>query len=158
MDDLACTAVVECGDDEEEIFGRRKQEEHLITLRDVFTRLRDANSTTRPTKCYVRYREVEFLGHVVGNGKLKVKYGKVQAVKEAKRPVTKSQMRSFLGLVGYYRKFVDNFASIAAPLSDVPKKGQPNVLVWNDDVEKAFQVLKIKLCVAPILQLADINF
>ncbi|XP_033100116.1 paraneoplastic antigen-like protein 5 [Anneissia japonica] len=66
-------------------------------------------------------------------------------------------MRSFLGLVGYYRKFVDNFASISAPLSDVTKKRQPNIIAWNDELERAFTVLKGKLCLGPILQLPDIS-
>ena len=73
--------------------------------------------TARPTKCFIGYNEVEFLGHIVGQGTLKPKPDKVKAIQQAERPTTKTHIKSFLGLAGYYRKFVPNFATVAVPLT-----------------------------------------
>ena len=132
-------------------------EEHLQRVREVFTRLENANLTARPTKCFIGYDEVEFLGHIVGNGIVKPKPDKVNAIQQAQRPTTKTQVRSFLGLVGYYRKFIPNFAAVAVPLTDCTKKGEPKVIRWGDSQEQAFQALKGKLASSPILQLPDLN-
>lgn len=80
---------------------------------------------------------------------------KLEAIKNAPRPETKKQVRSFLGLIGYYRKFVPNFASVACPLTDLTKKGVPNKINWQDHHEKAFSSLKSLLLYAPILRLPD---
>ncbi len=83
--------------------------------------------------------------------------GKLDQIGEAPRPKTKQQVRSFLGLAGYYRKFIPNFAEIAVPITDLTKKGQPNVVRWGDAQERAFQLLKQMLTQAPILRLPDLN-
>lgn len=132
-------------------------EEHLVTLREVLERLKKANLTARPTKCIVGCKSVEFLGHNVGQGQLRPVQDKITAVKEAPRPKTKKQLRSFLGLVGYYRRFIPNFAAIAAPLTDRTKKGEPTLIRWGDTEEKAFNTLKQKLEKEPILHLPDLT-
>ncbi|XP_071503098.1 uncharacterized protein [Diadema antillarum] len=132
-------------------------EEHIVTLNEVLRRLRQANLTARPTKCFIGYRSVEFLGHCVGQGELRPVQDKVKAVKNAPRPRTKKQLRSFLGLVGYYRRFIPNFAAIAAPLTDRTKKGEPTVIRWGDAEEMAFNTLKKKLEKEPILHLPDLD-
>ena len=76
-------------------------------------------------------------------------------IKCAPRPTSKKELRSFLGLVGYYRDFIPNFAAIAVPLTDLTKKGQPNHVVWGDMQENAYQSLKEHLCKDPILHLPD---
>ena len=85
-------------------------EEHIAALNEVFRRLRKANLTARPSKCFIGFNEVEFLGHMVGKGIMRPKPDKVKSIKEAARPETKTQLRSFLGLAGYYRKFIPDFA------------------------------------------------
>ena len=130
-------------------------EEHLIAVREVFERLRQAKLTARPTKCFVGYSEVEFLGYIVGKSTLRPKLDKVESIQNAERPTTKKQVRSFLGLAGYYRRFVPNFASIAVPLTNCTKKGEPNVIVWDDSKENSFRALKARLTQSPILRLPD---
>ncbi len=128
-------------------------EEHMEKLKEVFHRLRNAQLTARPSKCFIGYEEIEFLGHVVGNGYVQPKRDKVESIQNAKRPVTKKQLRSFLGLIGFYRKYIPNFAAVASPLTDKTKKGLPNKIEWGESQEKAFQTLKGKLMQSPILHL-----
>ena len=132
-------------------------EEHVQKLKEVFSRLRAANLTAKPSKCFVAYFELEFLGHVIGRGHVKPRPSKIEAVQNANRPETKSQLRSYLGLTGYYRSYILNYAIIAAPLTDKTKKGEPNKIRWGDSQEIAFQSLKDKLVKSPILQLPDLN-
>ena len=132
-------------------------DEHFQSLKEVLKRLRMANLTARPSKCFVAYFEVEFLGHVVGKGQVKPRPAKIEAVQNAARPETKSQMRSYLGLTGYYRSYIPNYAMIAAPLTDKTKKGEPNKVRWESSQEIAFQTLKNKLVSSPILQLPDLS-
>lgn len=132
-------------------------EGHLQVVNKVFKRLRNYNLTARPTKCFLAYDEVEFLGHVVGKGQSKPRPCKIEAVQNAKRPETKSQMRSFLGLSGYYRSYIPNYAQIAAPLTDKIRKGEPNKVKWENSQEVAFQTLKTKLTNSPILHLPNLD-
>ena len=78
------------------------------------------------------------------------------AVQKYSKPRTKTEVRSFLGLVGYYRKFIPHFATVAAPLSDLTKKNV-KVFEWSEDCEDAFLCLKELLCTAPVLNTPDLN-
>lgn len=80
---------------------------------------------------------------------------KIEAVRNAPIPQTKKQVRAFLGLAGFYRKFIPNFSAIAIPLSDLTKKGQPNRVVWTESQQKAFDTLKNMLSSRPKLKLPD---
>lgn len=82
---------------------------------------------------------------------------KLKAVEDAPRPSTKKEVKSFLGLLGYYKKFVPNFATVAAPLSDLTKKGVPNKFEWKQECENAFKTLKSMLLPGPILSLPDLS-
>ena len=81
----------------------------------------------------------------------------VEKIKDAPRPSTKKQVRSFMGLAGYYRDFIPNFAAIAAPLSDLTRKGQPNKVEWGETQEKAYQTIRSYLTREPFLRLPDPN-
>ncbi|XP_072181387.1 uncharacterized protein [Diadema setosum] len=120
-------------------------------------RLRDANLTARPSKCSGGHSQVEFLGHVFGLGQVSPRPGKVESIMKLSRPETKKQLRSLLGMTNYYRKFISNYAAIAAPLTDKTKKAEPNKLEWGVPQEVAFNTLKNKLDNAPILHLPDLN-
>lgn len=132
-------------------------EDHLMSLEEVLKRLRENNLTAKPSKCCIGYSTVEFLGHVVCQGKITPRPEKLVAIKKAPRPQTKSQLRSFLGLTGYYRSFIPNYAEAALPLTDKLKKGEPNKLRWEEAQEKSFQSLKRKLSDSPILHLPDLG-
>ena len=132
-----------------------KWEEHIRTLRELFSRLVQAGLTIRPTKCLFGVNSVDFLGHRLEQGMIGLHQDNVEKIKDAPRPSTKKQVRSFMGLAGYYRDFIPNFAAIAAPLSDLTRKGQPNKVEWSEAQEKAYQTIKSYLRSEPILRLPD---
>ncbi|GJR54792.1 putative reverse transcriptase domain-containing protein [Tanacetum coccineum] len=98
-------------------------------------------------------KEVQFLGHVVNRDGIHVDPSKVESVKNWKTPESPTEIRSFLGLAGYYRRFIENFSKIAKPLTLLTQKNK--AYVWGDKQEEAFQILKEKLCNAPVLALPD---
>ena len=131
--------------------------EHLEHVQRVLTRLREAGLTVKPKKCQFGMKECVYLGHVVGNGTVKPEHGKLEAVQGFPIPETKSQVRAFLGLTGYYWRFIPDYSSIAAPLTDLTKKYAPTRVIWSEACEAAFQKLKEILCKAPVLQNPDFN-
>ena len=132
-------------------------EEHVQTLHRFLQRVREANLTVRPSKCEIGSSHMEFVGHEIKEGEIGLQNDNVKKIQEAPRPKTKTQVRSFLGLTGYYRNFIPNYASIAMPLTDLTKKGRPNKVVWDKSQEDSFQNLKRLLARRPILRLPDIN-
>lgn len=130
-------------------------EEHLLAIEALLKRLRSAGLTAKPSKCVIGAQTLDFLGHVIGKGVLQPQEDKVQKIQDAKRPETKKELRSFLGLAGYYRRFIPNFAAVAAPLTDLTKASEPNHISWGDSQEQAFNTLKMKMISTPILQLPD---
>ncbi|XP_053540472.1 uncharacterized protein LOC128634211 isoform X1 [Ictalurus punctatus] len=104
--------------------------------------VREAGLTANPKKCHPGLTEAQYLGYRIGRGMLKPQLKKIEAVKDYPRPTSKNQVRAFLGLAGYYRRFVPNFSAVASPLSDLTKKGQPDQVRWTADAERAFQALK----------------
>ena len=130
-------------------------EEHLISLRAVFTKLREAGLTAKPSKCTLANKHVEFLGHKIGSGVLSSVMDKVEAIKKAKPPQNKTQLRSFIGLASFYRRYVPNFAAITSPLTDLTRKNMPNRIVWGEPQQRAFDKLKSVLTMEPVLQLPN---
>lgn len=130
---------------------------HLCSLRDFFLRVRRAGLTLRPSKCTIGEKNVVFLGHKVGDGVIQPNAEKIIKIAEASRPENKKQVRSYLGLVSYYRKFIPNFASVAAPLTDLTRKNQPKKVDWGEVQDIAFQQLKKHLMNYPISGLPDWN-
>ena len=133
----------------------RTWEEHIKVLQELFTRLLAAGMTIRPTKCLFGVNTVDFLGHRLEEGLIGLHEDNVAKIRDAPRPTTKKQIRSFMGLAGYYRDFIPNFAALAAPLSDLTCKGQPNKVEWGEAQEKAYQSIKALLTKEPILRLPD---
>ena len=84
---------------------------------------------------------MDFLAHRLEQGKIALYQENVGKIKDAPRPSTKKQLPSFMGLAGYYSDFIPNFAVIAAPLSDLTRKGQPNKVEWGEAQEKAYHTI-----------------
>ncbi len=132
-------------------------EDHLERLRRVLSELRRAGLTANPRKCHLALSEVKYLGFQVGRGLIRPQEKKVEAVRSAPRPTTKTQVRAFLGLAGYYRCFIPNFSSLAASLTDLTRKGQPEKVQWSSASEEAFQKIKEALTSEPILRAPDFS-
>ena len=132
-------------------------EEHIRHLTDVLQRLKEAGLTIRPKKCQFGMDRCSYLGHVVGNGEVRPEEAKVQAVRDFPPPTTKRRVRAFLGLTGYYRKFIPDYAEIAAPLTDLTKKTAPNRVNWSEECNRSFASLKDRLCTEPILRSPDFD-
>ncbi|XP_067659772.1 uncharacterized protein [Haliotis asinina] len=139
------------------IEGTEDWENHKHSLRMVFDHLRQHHLTARPSKVKIGYTHLEFLGHTVGEGQLAPKPHNLDKILNLARPETKKQVRALIGLTGYYRKFIPNFAAIAAPLTDLTKKGKSNKVEWTESQENAFQSLKKYLSTFPILRLPDLH-
>ena len=130
------------------VFGRTVKES-IDRLREVLIRFRNAGLKLKPSKCNLFQSKVNYLGHVVSSEGIQTDPDKIEAIRDWPRPITKTQVRSFLGTTGYYRRFVLDYAKIAQPLHKVAEKN--GVFEWNDECENAFNKLKIALISAPIL-------
>ncbi|KAL0543870.1 hypothetical protein IC582_018975 [Cucumis melo] len=131
----------------------KTEAEHEEHLRMVLQTLRDNKLYAKFSKCEFWLKHVSFLGHVVSKAGVSVDPAKIEAVTGWTRPSTVSEVRSFLGLAGYYRRFVENFSRIATPLTQLTRKGAP--FVWSKACEDSFQTLKQKLVTAPVLTVPD---
>lgn len=121
----------------------------LDNLRAVFSRLRDANLKLKPTKCKFFQREVAFLGHIASENGTRCDPEKTIAIQDWPRPRTCKEIKSFLGLVNFYRAYIPNCAALAYPLNQLTRKHVR--FKWDDDCERAFNALKGSLVSPPIL-------
>jgi hypothetical protein len=131
----------------------KTEAEHEQHLRLIPGSLRENQFYGKLKKCAFWLSEVAFLGHVINQQGIAVDPKNVAAVVDWKRPSSVSEIQSFLGLAGYYRRFVPNFSSIAKPLTRLLEKGV--LFVWSSDCEVSYQALKSKLVDAPILALPE---
>lgn len=132
-------------------------EEHVQHLRTVLEVLRKHKFYCKPSKCQFNRSELKYLGHIVGAGGIKPDPGKVSKVKEWPVPRTVGEVRSFLGLATYFRRFIQGFSSLARPLHALTKLEvvQSHTWPWTAQCHAAFEGLKEALCSAPVLKLPD---
>ena len=114
-----------------------------------------ANLTLRPNKCEFAKPEIIYLGHFISRERIKVDPSKIEAVKSLPIPQNQHDIRSFLGLSGYYRKYVKVYAKIATPLNRLLTKDKS--FKWTNDCENAFKTLKQALITAPVLGYHNFN-
>lgn len=127
----------------------KSREEHEQHLRITLQTLREHKLYAKFEKCDFWLEQVKFLGHVVSKEGISVDPEKVEAVLQWKQPTTPTEVRSFLGMAGYYRRFIEGFSRIATPLTRLTRKDVK--FIWDDICERAFQTLKQKLTSAPVL-------
>ena len=132
----------------------RSWTEHLQHLHSVLQRLREAGLTAKPSKCQIGMRHCIYLGYRV---EIQPEASKVDAVSEFPQPISKKDVRAFLGLTGYYRKFIPNYSALALPLTDLTTKNAANMINWTSACEAAFQELKRRLTCLPVLQSPDLS-
>ncbi|KAJ9552882.1 hypothetical protein OSB04_016927 [Centaurea solstitialis] len=134
------------------IYSKTK-EDHVIHLIEVLETLRRERLYAKFSKCDFWLQEVQFLGHLVNREGIKVDPAKIEAVMKWEVPKTPTEIRSFLGLAGYYRRFIQDFSKIAVPLTRLTRKNVK--FVWGEEQQKAFELLRGKLCEAPVLTLPE---
>lgn len=127
----------------------------LTNLREVFANIRQAGLRLNPAKCQLLSRETEFLGHIVSGNGIATNPAKVSAVQGWPVPANVNELRSFLGLASYYRRFVQGFATIASPLHRLTDQGRQ--FEWDDACSAAFNELKAALTQAPVLAYPDVQ-
>lgn len=124
-------------------------EQHLKDLEEVFHRLEVSQLTLKPTKCFICRKRLEYLGHEVSAEGISPNSEKVDAIKKITIPKNVTDIKSFLGICGYYRKFISNFAQISTCLLELTKLDCP--FIWTDRHQVCFDELKVLLTSAPIL-------
>ena len=125
--------------------------EHVEHLRRVLGALSDKGLSIKLSKCAFGKTQLEYLGHVVGKGQVAVPEQRATAMAKFVRPVSKKQLRSFLGMMSYYRRFIFNFANYSSVLSPSTSKSAPSVVDWSSSMLDAFNFLKGALVSVTVL-------
>ncbi|GJW18058.1 putative reverse transcriptase domain-containing protein [Tanacetum coccineum] len=134
------------------IYSKNKQE-HEEHLKLILELLKKEELYAKFSKCEFWIPKVQFLGHVIDSEGIHVDPAKIESIKDWTSPKSPTEIRQFLGLAGYYRRFIEGFSKIAKPMTKLTQKKIQ--FVWGDKQEAAFQLLKQKLCSAPILALPE---
>ena len=130
-------------------------EEHWRSLDGVFSLLKSHGLTVRPSKVELGLDTIEFLGHRVGQGVMRPVVSKVSRMLNIAVPTTKKQVQAVLGLFGFYRRYVPDFAALVAPLTDLTGKQKPSKVVWSQECQTAFDTVRNILSAHPVLLLPD---
>ncbi|WVZ89047.1 hypothetical protein U9M48_035506 [Paspalum notatum var. saurae] len=133
----------------------KAEEEHEEHLRLVLQKLREHKLYAKLSKCEFWLDQVPFLGHIVSKGGIMVDPSKISSVMDWKVPEVVKEVRGFLGLAGYYRRFIESFSRIAKPMTSLLEKGVP--FIWTKERQAAFDELKKRLTIAPVLTLPDLT-
>lgn len=137
--------------------GSNAWAEHLEHIRRFLNTMRDAGLTLSLKKCEFAKPEVKFVGHYVGSGGRRPDPQRLEGLNQIARPRTKKDLRKFLGAVGYYRDYIDHFADIAKPLTDLTAKRVPNALPWEDCHQQAFDELRARLRSPHVLRVPKVG-
>ncbi|GJV93931.1 putative reverse transcriptase domain-containing protein [Tanacetum coccineum] len=131
----------------------KSRKEHEGHLKLILNLLKKEELYAKFSKCEFWLSKVQFLGHVIDSEGIHVDPAKIEAIKDWASPKTPTEIRQFLGLAGYYRRFIEGFSKIARPMTKLTQKSVK--FEWGEKAEAAFQLLKQKLCSAPILALPE---
>ncbi|CAM8894496.1 unnamed protein product [Rhodiola kirilowii] len=130
----------------------RNWEEHVTHLREVFTILDSNSFFAKPSKCDIARLQLPYLGHIISVNGVSVDPNKIKAVVDWPIPTSVKQLRGFLGLTGYYRRFVQHYALLVAPLTQLLRK---DAFVWTPHATEAIHSLKKALTATPVLAISD---
>lgn len=132
----------------------KTEDEHYKTIEKVLERIKEAGLRINPEKCHLFKQEVKFLGHIINKRGIQTDPGKIEAIKTFDRPKCIKNLRSFLGICNYYRRFIKEYSRKARALEEICGKNKEK-LVWTDQCDKAFTEMKAALTEAPILAFPD---
>ena len=135
------------------IIFSESEEQHLAHIEEIFKRLEAADLKMKRSKCDFFKKHIHYLGHLISADGIRPLKDKLDSIRDMPTPCNSKEVKQFLGLIGYYRKFVPCFAAISRPLSKLTCKDK--IFEWTTECESAFITLKEKLCAQPILQYAD---
>jgi hypothetical protein len=127
-------------------------EDHVQHVDKVLQLLTEQQLYAKPSKCFFGVKEVEYLGHIVSHEGVKVDPNNIKAMMDWLIPKTLKNLRGFLGLTGYYRKYVQHYGRIAAPLMTLTKK---DAFSWTPEATKYFEQIKEVMCKTPVLTTLD---
>jgi hypothetical protein len=130
-------------------------EEHVQALKQVLDRLNEANLAAKPSKMYIGFDELPYLGHMVGNGKRWPESEKVEKILNTPKPKTKKEIKSLLGQASFYREYIQSYSSVIAPLTDLTRKGFPEIVIWTPEAVSSFEKLRKLLSEEPVLKIPD---
>jgi hypothetical protein len=133
----------------------KSDSDHEEHLRLVLQKLRDNQLYAKYSKCEFWIDEVSFLGHIISNGGISVDPSKVKEIVAWSIPTTVTEVRSLLGLVGYYWRFIEGFSKIAKPMTSLLEKGRQ--FKWDEKYQDSFNQLKLKLMSPPVLVMPDLQ-
>ena len=131
--------------------------EHLETLTSVLDRLRDHHLTVKPSKCRFGVPSIQYLGFILDGTSLRPQHSKIEAIMNIPPPTKRKSLRTFLGLISFYKMFIPQAADYTGPLSDLLRKDSPEPIPWNETLLECFSHLKTAISSRPILRLPDIN-
>jgi hypothetical protein len=133
----------------------KSEEEHEKHLRMVLQVLREHKLYAKLSKCIFYQKKIHYLGHIISTEGIEVDPEKIEAIRGWPTPRNVIEVRSFMGLSSYYRRFIKGFSNIASPITSLKKKGVK--FEWTSKCEERFQQLKDILTSAPILKIADLD-
>ena len=135
------------------IIFSNSEEEHLAHIEEIFRRLEAADLKMKRSKCDFFKKHIHYLGHLISADGIRPLKDKLDTIQDMPAPSSSKEVKQFLGLAGYYRKFVPHFSDLSRPLARLTCKDK--VFEWTHECEKAFNLLKQNLCAQPILKYAD---
>ena len=131
-------------------------EEHLRDVNNMLERLHEYGLTVRPSKIHAGFQELEFLGHLVGGGKIKPEKKKIEKILSIPKPSSKKQIRSIMGLLGYYRRYIPAYSIITAPITN-QLQGNKKTVDWTPECQEALNQIQRILSEKPVLILPELR-
>ena len=139
------------------LIGTNSWSEQVKSVIEVFRRLRQFGLTARPTKVEAGFKELEFLGHSISEGRLKPTKEKVEKILRLDKPKTKKQVKSILGLISFYRRYIPHLATLVAPLTEHTKNHKPQKVTWTEESQKALEEVQSILSKEPVLLMPNVR-
>ena len=131
--------------------------EHISILSQVLSKCREKHISLKLKKCCFTSATIDYLGHTIGSGSILPQHAKVEAIMDFPQPTTRKQVKSFLGLIGYYRQHIPAFATVTQPLNAISGNTSPRLVQWNSTLEKSFKEAKKAFLDAPIISAPNLN-